>query len=80
MNACLPKPQTPVHPGGIILIGSEGEGADAFTEMVKAPEFTEFAKKADVVINYKTSAETKAFLEGYIQKLEKDFKYMQANK
>ncbi len=53
---------------------------DAFTKMVKTPELTEFAKKADVVINYKTSEETKAFLEGYIQELEKDLKYMQANK
>ena len=53
---------------------------DAFTKMVKTPEFIEFAKKADVVINYKTSEETKAFLEGYIQELEKDLKYMQANK
>jgi putative tricarboxylic transport membrane protein len=53
---------------------------DAFAKMVKTPEFAEFVKKADVVANYKSSAETKVFLEGYIQELEKDLKYMQANK
>jgi putative tricarboxylic transport membrane protein len=53
---------------------------NAFAKMVKTPEFAEFVKKADVVANYKSSAETKIFLDGYIKELERDLKYLQENK
>ena len=52
----------------------------AFAKMVKTKEFAEFTKKADIVPFYKTAAETKAFLVGYVKDLEQDLKDLQASK
>jgi putative tricarboxylic transport membrane protein len=51
---------------------------DAFAKLSKTKEWAEFAKKADVVINYKTAAETSAFLVNYVKEFEEDLKYLQS--
>jgi putative tricarboxylic transport membrane protein len=49
---------------------------EAFPKLMKTKEYGEFMTKFDVVPAYKTSAETKSFLVGYVKELEEDLKMM----
>jgi len=53
---------------------------DAFAKLMKTKEFKEYMKKSDYVAAYKTSAETKAFVQGYNEELIKDTKYIAESK
>jgi putative tricarboxylic transport membrane protein len=53
---------------------------DAFAKLMKTKEYGEFMTKFDVVPAYKNSAETKAFLVGYVKELEEDLKVMEVKK
>ncbi len=49
---------------------------DPFATLVKTKEFTEFMTKSDYTAAYKSSAETKAFVQAYNADLLKDAKFM----
>jgi putative tricarboxylic transport membrane protein len=51
---------------------------DAFAKMVKTKQFAEFVKKSDLIPYFKTAAETKQFLVGYVNDLKEDLKDLQA--
>ena len=53
---------------------------DAFAKLMKTKEFKEYMKKSDYVGAFKTSTETKAFVQGYNAELIKDTKYIEENK
>ncbi|MFZ4439337.1 MAG: Bug family tripartite tricarboxylate transporter substrate binding protein [Syntrophales bacterium] len=53
---------------------------DAFAKLMKTKEFKEYMKKSDYIAAYKTSAETKTFVQGYNAELIKDTKYIEENK
>ncbi len=53
---------------------------DAFAKLLKTKEFKEYMKKSDYIAAYKTSAETKTFVQGYNAELIKDTKYIEENK
>jgi putative tricarboxylic transport membrane protein len=53
---------------------------EAFSKLMKTKEFIDFMNKSDYLPAYKSSAETKTFVQGYNAELLKDFKFMEANK
>jgi putative tricarboxylic transport membrane protein len=53
---------------------------DAFAKLMKTKEYIEYMNKADYIPAYKSSAETKAFVQGYNAELLKDAKFMDENK
>ena len=53
---------------------------DAFAKLMKTKEFADFMNKSDYIAAYKSSAETKAFVQGYNAELLKDAKFMDENK
>jgi len=53
---------------------------DAFAKLMKTKEYIEYMGKADYIPAYKSSAETKTFVQTYNAELQKDAKFMDENK